>query len=335
MKRTTLAFTLVAALGTLAAHDAHAFPHVVRKGETLASIAKAVYGRPDLEHVLVGANALDAQGGSAIAPGMRLEIPAVSHQRAALGDTWIALADRFLGDPRHAAVLAEANGSHPWLPPDPGMVIVVPYVLRHFAAADETIFDLAERYLGDKMLAWQLVVFNDLRKNDIKRGDVVLIPLKNLPLTPAGEAEAAGDAGALGLAAGRILERQRAIEEQLPALQRSVVEGRWIDAVAHGNRLLGTGDFTRREQPLDPRREQPGDLTRREQPGDPARREQPGDLTRSQLARIGKLLATAYVALDATGAAIEACKLYLDNAHTVHLEAATTSPKLRAVCVKH
>lgn len=315
MTRSTLAFTLVAALGTLAAHDAHAFPHVVRKGETLASIAKTVYGRPDLEHVLVGANALDAQGGSAIAPGMRLEVPAVSHQRAALGDTWVALADRFLGEARHAAVLAEANGTHPWLPPDPGMVIVVPYVLRHFAAADETIFDLAERYLGDKMLAWQLVVFNDLKKNDIKRGDVVLIPLKNLPLTAAGEAEAAGEVGALGLAAGRILERQREIEEQLPTLHRSVVEGRWIEAVALGNRLLGTGAVGAPAAP-----------------GEPARR--PGDATRSQLARIGKLLATAYVALDATGAAIEACQLYLDNAHTVHLEPANTSPKLRAVCVK-
>jgi hypothetical protein len=295
MKRTLISVAVV-----LFATDANAFTHVVRKGETLASIAKNVYGRPDFEHILVGANALDAQGGSAIAPGMRLEVPSVSYQRAALGDTWTALADRFLGDARHSAVLAEANGTHPWLPPDAGAVIVVPYVLRHFAAADETIFDLSERYLGDKMLAWQLVVFNDLKKNDIKRGDVVLIPLKNLPLTPEGESEASGDRlGPTGMSAGKIRERQRKIEEALPDLQRAIIEGRWIDAVGLGNRLLGMGDATR-----------------------------------SQLARTGKLLATAYAALDATGPAIEACQLYLENAHTIHLEPATTSPKLRAVCVK-
>ncbi|MGZ3418509.1 MAG: LysM peptidoglycan-binding domain-containing protein [Polyangiales bacterium] len=290
----------------LVASDASAFPHVVRKGETLASIAKTIYGRPDFEHILVGANALDAQGGSVIAPGMRLEIPAVGHARAALGDTWIALADRYLGDVRHAAVLAEANGTHPWLPPDPGSEIVIPYVLRHFAAADETIFDLSERYLGDKMLAWQLVVFNDLKKNDIKRGDVVLIPLKNLPLTPEGEAEAAGDHG--DAAGGHAKAKQKKIDEQLPELQKLVSEGRWVEAIGLGNRLLGTA----------------GSVPAREL----------GDATRSQLARIGKLLATAYVALDATGAAWDACQLYLDHAHTIHLEPATTSPKLRAVCTR-
>lgn len=302
MKRSLLALAgLVLPLVLMDAREAHAFTHVVRKGETLASIAKTLYGRPDFEHILVGANALDAQGGSVIAPGMRLEVPAVGHQRAALGDTWGALADRFLGDVKHAPVLAEANGTHPWLPPDPGAEIVIPYVLRHYAAADETIFDLAERYLGDKMLAWQLVVFNDLKKNDIKRGDVVLVPLKNLPLTPEGEAEAAGEKSdvAAAIAEGRVREKQKQIDALLPDLSKLVTEGKWVEAVGLGSKLLGMGDATR-----------------------------------SQLARIGKLLATAYVALDATGAAWDACQLYLDHAHTVHLEPATTSPKLRAVCTR-
>ena len=137
------------------------------------------------------------------------------------------------------------------------------------------------------MLAWQLVVFNDLKKNDIKRGDVVLIPLRNLPLTPEGEAEALGERGALGpggVAGAKIRDKQRQIEAVLPDLQRKIDGGSWIEAVALGNRLLGMGDATR-----------------------------------SQLARIGKLLATAYVALDATGAAIDACRLYLDHANVVHL----------------
>lgn len=275
--------------------DARGFTHVVRKGESLASIASAVYGRPDWEHILVGANALDAEGGSAIAPGMRLEIPAVGHTRTALGDTWPALADKYLGDPKHARVLAESNGTHPWELPDPGSEIVIPYVLRHFAAQDETIFDLAQRYLGDKMLAWRLVVFNDLKGNDIHRGDVVLVPLDDLKLTPKGEQEAAIDRQIEISGAPR--DRQKKIDEQLPELHRLVVDGRWVEAVALGERLRGVGDATR-----------------------------------SQLAKIGKRLTFAYVALDAPGAAADACKLYLENAHVVHLEPETTSPKVRAVC---
>ena len=288
---------LIAIVTVASPHDAFGFTHVVRKGESLASIASAVYGRSDYEHVLVGANALDAQGGSAIAPGMRLEVPAVGHTRTALGDTWGALADRYLGDVKHSRVLAESNQAHPWELPDPGTEIVIPYVLRHFAAADETIFDLSQRYLGDKLLAWQLVVFNDLKGNDIKRGDVVLVPLVALKLTAEGEAEAAADRQIEIADAPR--ERQHRIEELLPELHRMIVDGRYVEAVALGERLRGMGDATR-----------------------------------GQLAKIGKRLTLAYVALDATGAAIDACHLYLDNATVVHLEAETTSPKVRAACGK-
>ncbi len=285
------------------ARPASAFVHIVRRGETLASIAQRVYGRADMEHVLVGANALQTQGGSTIATGMRLDLPALAHVRTTSADSWGSLAERYLGDERFSSVLAEANGTKPWLQVEAGASIVVPYVLRHYAAADETIFDLAQRYLGDKMLAWQLVTFNDLKGNDIRRGDVILVPLKDLSLTPEGEAEAAaagsidlGNAGVGGIAARR---RQQAIEAALPDLLADVQSGRWLEAIALGNRLLGVGDATR-----------------------------------SQLARIGKWLATAYVAVDATGAAFDACQLYLDNANVVHLEPATTSPKLRAVCVR-
>ena len=301
LDRALSAIALVAVLATAtlyAPRRARAFTHVVRKGETLASIASAIYGRADYEHILVGANALDAQGGSAIAPGMRLEIPAVGHARTALGDTWAALADKYLGDPVHQRVLSEANKSHPWLFPDPGAEIVIPYVLRHYAADNETIFDLSQRYLGDKMLAWQLVIFNDLKTNDIRRGDVVLIPLVDLKLTAQGEREAAAQQHLnVEAGGGGALEHQKLIEEKLPELHRLVAEGHYVEAVALGEKLRGTGDATR-----------------------------------SQLAKLGKRLTAAYVALDATGAAIEACGLYLANVSVVHLEPETTSPKIRAVC---
>src|SRR5579859_2600116 len=100
--------------------DAWGFSHVVLPGETLAQIAARVYGNPALESVLVGANALDAQGGSIIVPGMRLEIPAPGHHRIAPGETWEELALTWLGDAKRADLLARANHTVPWVAPVEG-----------------------------------------------------------------------------------------------------------------------------------------------------------------------------------------------------------------------
>jgi hypothetical protein len=289
---------LLGATLALCPGDARAFTHVVRKGETLASIAKDVYGRPDYEFVLVGANGLDAKGDTFISAGMRLEIPALGHQRTALGDTWPQLSDRFLGSPDRSNILAHANGAKPWTPPEPGTEIVIPYVLRHVASDGETVFDVAGHYLGDKMLAWQLVLFNDLPGNDLRRGQSVLVPLVDLPLTPHAKSEAESartmerDEGG-----GEARARQRTIESRLPDLYTWVRDGRWIEAVGLGEQLLGMGDATR-----------------------------------PQRARIGKSLTVAYVALEARGAAAQACRTYLENVTVVHLEPATTSPKVIEAC---
>src|SRR3954470_7273153 len=100
-----------------ASPGATAFPHVVRKGETLAQIAERTYGRVEMEKLLVAANGLDAGGGIPIVAGMLLEIPALGHHRATAGETWAGLADQLLGDQNRSDVLALANGSMPWLAP--------------------------------------------------------------------------------------------------------------------------------------------------------------------------------------------------------------------------
>ena len=87
MNARTLLVTCALALGAATAAPAHAFPHVVRPGETLAQIAERTYGRIEMEQLLVAANGLDAGRGVPIVAGMRLEIPAVGHRRASASDT--------------------------------------------------------------------------------------------------------------------------------------------------------------------------------------------------------------------------------------------------------
>src|SRR5207344_918112 len=90
------------ALLALSSTDAAAFTHVVRPKETLADISKKLYGDATREVLLAGANALDAQGGSAIVPGMHLVAPANDWHRVVSRETWASIARDFLGDDSRA-----------------------------------------------------------------------------------------------------------------------------------------------------------------------------------------------------------------------------------------
>lgn len=280
--------------------DASAFQHVVTSDETLAQLAIRYYGSPRFEAALVGANALDAYGGSAIQAGQPLEIPAPSHQRTKEGDTWFSLAKTFLGDGKRADTLARANGAQPWVAPAENQEIEIPAVVAHIVAEGETVTTLAQRYYNDMNRGWELDLYNGRdTKSHLLRGDVLLVPLLDLSLTEEGK-RAARDAAdrTRTEGGGQAYEAQRHAEADIPPLLADVHAGRYVDVVAKGNRLLGSGD-----------------------------------LTKPQLAAVHRALLEAYVALESTGLALAACAAWRANAGgDVRLDPRLVSPKIRAVC---
>lgn len=277
---------------------ASAFTHIVQEKDTLASLAEKYYGQIQYERLLVAANDLDIQGGSPIVRGMRLEIPAVTHRVVRRGDTWDSLALELLGSARRSDVLALANDTMPWLPPDEGAEIIVPYNLRIIAGPNDNLLTLAYRYFGDMNKAWVLDRYNDLKGRKIETGDVILIPLKDLPLTEAGKRAAAQSAGAACTeAAGATRQAQRKVAQELPALIADVRSGRYIDAVSRGNRFVASGA-----------------------------------LSESQLASVYRQLLEAYVALDAAGQAASACAEWLKRDPGARLDPLELSPKIIAAC---
>jgi len=282
-----------------AGDDAGAFPHVVKKGETLAQIAERTYGRVEMEQLLVAANGLDAGGGIPIVAGMRLEVPALGHRRAVAGETWAALAAELLGDERRSDVLALANGSMPWLSPADGEEIVVPYNLRYVAGPSDSLLTIAYRFLGQRDKAWMLDGYNHRKSEPVQRGDLVLVPLVDLPLTPAGRAEAES-AGALVRAegAGKARDAQRRADAELPQLAADVRAGRWVEAIARGNRVLGYGD-----------------------------------LTRPEVATVERVLTEAYAAEGAVGLAETACAAWREAEPDAVLDPVELSPKILSACV--
>ncbi len=296
-KRLTLTVLVLAFVGTT---DASAFTHVVSRGETLAQIAIRFYGTPRFETALVGANALDSHGASAIVAGQPLEIPAPSHHRVDQNETWADLARIHLGDARRAETLARANGAVSWVAPAAGQEIEVPAVVAVIAAEGETVPQLAGRYLGDLNKGWEIDGYNG-RKGDQKllRGDVILVPLLDIALTEEGKKAARVAAERIRTeGSGRAYEAQRRAEADIPPLLADVRAGRYVDAVAKGNRLLGSGD-----------------------------------LTKPQLSTIHRALVDAYVAVEAHGLAAGACAAWRANAgEAAHLDPKLVSPKVRLAC---
>jgi len=194
-RRAVLGIILVLAL-VLSSTDTAAFPHVVKHGESVAQIAETMYGRVEVERVIVAANGLDARRGSGIVPGMRLELPAVGYYKVLPGDTWKSIALERLGHERRADVLSQVNDSQPWLPPEVGREVVVPYNLRYVAKLGDTTQSVAYRFLGVRKGAWKIASYNGLRRAKFKQGEVILVPLTELTLTEAGK-RAALNAGVL------------------------------------------------------------------------------------------------------------------------------------------
>ncbi|MEP7119539.1 MAG: LysM domain-containing protein [Byssovorax sp.] len=298
LARRALAFAGLAATILVPAGAARAFPHVVKPGETLAQIAERTYGRVEMEQILVAANGLDAGGGIPIVSGMRLEIPAIGYRRALAGDTWVGLASVLLGDARRSDALALANSSMPWLAPADGQELIVPYNLRVVAGAGDSLLTIAYRYLGERDKAWMLDRYNHKKEEPIRRGEVVLVPLVDLPLTAEGKDEAAmAGASVRAEGTGQTREAQRKVDVELPTLSVDVRAGRYVEAIARGNRMLGYGE-----------------------------------LARPQIAAVNRLLTEAYAAMDAVGLAETACGAWRSADPATALDPVELSPKILRAC---
>ena len=300
-----LALALVPfALALVLPEDAHGYIHIVQKGESLAEVAEVAYGDARKETVIVGANALDAHGGSPIVPGLRLEIPAPTYVRSAAGATWFDLAAKYLGDKERSDVLAKANGAVPWVAPEEGREILIFPVVAHIAGPGESITTIAHKYKLDPEKSWQLGVYNHRKRQELDPGEVLLVPLVDLTLDPRGKREAeVYHRFALGEARGKDFDAQKTAKGQLDALTAALDNGNYPAVVAVGNALGGAGD-----------------------------------LSRPQQAAISRALLEAYVALGATDLAEEACRHFgdvaTDDEPELSFDPSWISPKVLAACRK-
>lgn len=225
------AFTLL-----LVAAPSHAFPYIVRQGDSLARIAQRMYGDPHLESVLATANALDRMGGMPLTPGMRLDVPADMSFKAQRGDTWATLAERWLGAESHAAELASANQGVPWVPPEAGQTVRVFAVLTHIAGPRDFVSAVAKRYGMDPKTSWKLATYNQHSGDDLAPGELIYIPLAHLSLSDEARALLAETSEA-GMRAAAADIATRPQPEEAHELLRRLRAGEWAGAIELAQRF--------------------------------------------------------------------------------------------------
>jgi hypothetical protein len=182
--------------------------------------------------------------------------------------------------------------------PEPGARIVLPYNLSLLIAADETVVSIAQKYLGDRNKAWMLTRYNDLKKGNLERGAVILIPVTDIELSEEGQRLATEfKSRETDTTLNEQRREQKRVTGEIPALIADVRGGRYVDAVARANRFIATGTLTVPQQAI-----------------------------------VYRQLLEAYVALDAQGLAAAACGEWKTAEPSATLDPVKLSPKVLAAC---
>lgn len=217
--------------------------HVVQPGDTPTSIAVQYYGEARREAVVRAVNGMSAEGDVELALGEPVLVPERRHRIVAAGDSWAELARVELGAADRAWLLAQVNDTDPEEEPEPGRVIVVPYLMP-LSIADGLPATVA-RYYPDAQLREMARVLRQLNPSlraRVQRGTRIVLPLADLEIVASRRADLATASG--HLRGRQDVERQERAAADLARLPDMIAAGSFAEVVELAGRIEGGADLT-------------------------------------------------------------------------------------------
>ena len=156
--------------------------HTVRRDDSLQLLAAEYYADRRYAVFIMFMNGMSHP--RPLRPGERLKIPTAWKYSAVAQETCDMLAERFLGDGRRGAFLAEVNSLAPDESLALGQEVQIPFHIRYTADSNETLRAVAATFYGDSRKADLLRAYNFKSGGVLKKGETVIVPITEVQVRP-------------------------------------------------------------------------------------------------------------------------------------------------------
>lgn len=183
----------------------------VRKGDTLELLAAEYYGNRIHKIYIMVENGLDHE--RALKPGERLRIPVSERITTAVGDTLEGLAQSYLGSASRAKYLAEFNNLDIGTTLPLGQEILIPLRVSYRAKGNEKLRDVALGLFANARQATLLRDYNGLDSDELRPGQVIIVPVPKLEVQVSKRKPADADSAARAV---KLAQMTKQAQEALP-----------------------------------------------------------------------------------------------------------------------
>ncbi len=167
-------FVLTVVLGSSSIAAAEV-SHTLREGETLQQVARYYYGAGWKASYIVGRNGLSAEADAKV--GKTYAVPAGATYKIRKGDSLASIAKRELGDKERYRFIMTANSITDINDLEVGRELLMPFVIKHTVAANETLATISKLYFHSTKQAKAIQEYNALATTTAAPGVKLLVPI--------------------------------------------------------------------------------------------------------------------------------------------------------------